>query len=101
MKPGLPESCRSRDRVLPPPRPLCAAVAYSRSTRFNGQMLQDITDTSARPSLLCFSSFADGNRGLLVFSWLIDKADHCERFAESLRRVPDGALSGALLRFLF
>lgn len=84
-----------------PPPVMCSGGIFPEHT-FNGEKLQDVSNISVRPRLLSFSSFADGNRGLVVFSCLAaSPKDPCERLATSLRAIPKAALTGPLLRFFF
>ena len=81
-----------------PPPVMCSAGVYPKQD-FKGVELQDVSDLSNTPDLLCFTSFYKGNRGAVVFSWLPENDQTCCAFIESLNAIPDKLLTAALLRF--
>ena len=83
-----------------PPPVMCSGGIFPEHT-FNGERLQVLGNGSRRPSQICFSSFADTASGFIVFAWLDDGLDHCDRLVDSLQELPDSDLSDSLLRFIF
>ena len=83
-----------------PPPVMCSGSEFPEHT-FGGERLQILDPSSRRPSQICFSSFADAERGFVVFAWLDDGLDHCDRLVDSLKQSTDAGLSGRLLRYFF
>ena len=83
-----------------PPDVMCSGGVFPNQD-FEGGELQDIADLTATPHVLTFTSFYGGDCGVVVFTWLPESDRTCKRFIESLHRVPDAALTNALLRFFF
>lgn len=83
-----------------PPDVMCSGGVYPEQD-FEGHKLQDIADLTATPHLLTFTSFYGGGCGVVVFTWLPESDATCKRFIESLHRIPEAALTNALLRFFF
>ena len=68
---------------------------------FDGTEAQDFADLTRPSDAIYFTSFAAGNVGAVVFTWLPDSHDTCDHFIGSLERVADADLSRALIRFFF
>ncbi len=95
------DSVRAYVIELPEPPPvMCSGGIFPEHT-FAGERLQILNPGTNRPSQMCFSSFADSAQGFVVFAWLDDGLDHCDRLVDSLRQLPDDSLSERLLRFFF
>ena len=86
--------------VSRPPSVMCSGGIVPEHT-FDGEKLIDIPNHPQRLSLLSFSSFADATAGFVVFAWVDDGSDHCDRLARSLKRLPTGILTASLVRFFF
>lgn len=83
-----------------PPVVMCSGGFFP-TQDFEDCELQDLTDLGQIPHLLNCTSFYGGHHGAVVFTWLPESDSTCIRFIKSLHRVPDEALTGALLRFFF
>lgn len=83
-----------------PPPVMCSGGIFPEHT-FTGERLQVLGNGPKRPSQIYFSSFADTTSGFVVFAWLDDGLDHCDRLVDSLQEVPNSDLSDSLLRFFF
>jgi hypothetical protein len=83
-----------------PPPIMCSAGLFPEQD-FDGVNLQNVGDPSLIPKLITFTSFGIGTRGAAVFSWLADSDPVCIPFVESLDSLPDRAISGALIRYMF
>ena len=83
-----------------PPPVMCSGGIFPEHT-FSGERLQVLGNGTGRPSQICFSSFADTTSGFVVFAWLDDGLDHCDRLVDSLQELPDSDLNDSLLRFFF
>ena len=82
------------------PPVMCSGGVFPEHT-FDGERLQVLAPSLGRPSQMCFSSFADAERGFVVFAWLDDGLDHCDRLVESLKQTTDAVLCNRLLKFFF
>jgi len=78
---------------------LCSAP-HMPDIDFEGNVLQDITDTSIVVDHLTFSLIATNSGGAIVFSWH-GKSDSAEQFVNSLHNLSDHALPHAIVRFTF
>lgn len=85
------------DRVPPA---MCSG-GISPYESFDGTAAQDFADLTRPADAIYFTSFAAGDVGAVVFTWLWDADDTCAHFIESLERVADADLSHALVRFFF
>ena len=83
------------------PPPVMCSGGFFPEQDFDGVELQDLSDLSNIPALLCFASFHGGQHGVVAFSWLQESDSTCRPFIESLKRIPDQYVTGALLRFFF
>ncbi len=83
------------------PPPVMCSGGFFPEQDFDGAELQDLLDLSKIPDLLCFASFYGGQHGVVAFSWLTESDPTCCTFIESLKRIPDQYVTGALLRFFF
>lgn len=79
---------------------MCSGTVYPEQD-FKGVELQDISNLSITPDLICFASFYGGKHGVVAFSWLSENGPACRQFIESLIDIPDQHVTGALLRFFF
>ena len=75
------------------PPVMCSGGIFPEHT-FNGEPLQILGLGLERLSAIYFSSFADSADGFVVFAWLDDGHDYCERLVESLKQLPDEKLGG-------
>jgi len=78
---------------------LCSAP-HMPDSDFEGNVLQNIADTSIVVDQLTFSLIATGSGGAIVFSWH-GKSDAAEQLVKSLHSLPDQALPHAIVRFTF
>lgn len=83
-----------------PPSVMCSGGIVPEHT-FGGEKLIDIPNHRQRLSLLSFSSFADSAAGFVVFAWVDDGTDYCDRLLQSLKRLPPELLTASLIRFFF
>ena len=83
-----------------PPSVMCSGGIVPEHT-FDGEKLIDILSHRERLSLLSFSSFADAIGGFVVFAWVDDGTDYCNRLVRSLKRLPPDTLTASLVRFFF
>jgi len=82
------------------PDVMCSAAVFPEQD-FNGIKLQDIGDLETPPDLLSFTSFFGGSAGAIVFMWMPDSGQACERLIESLHAIDDTHVTAALLRLFF
>ena len=66
-----------------------------------GKSIQDLNDLSQTLDLLSFSSFASGENGVVVFSWLAEREQTCQAFIDSLMDVSNEELFEVLVYFFF
>jgi len=83
-----------------PPQIMCSAGLFPEYD-LNGSQLQDISKLGTIPSMITYTSFYSENQGLIVFTWLADSDSVCQRFINSLRKVPINRVTDALIRFFF
>lgn len=83
-----------------PPEIMCSASFFP-TENFDGVQLQNLLDLTIVARLIGFSSFAAGDNGAIVFSWLSDSDDVCIPFIKSLDLRPDSELPDILVRFFF
>ena len=83
-----------------PPAVMCSGGIVPEHT-FLGEQLIDLVHHRGRLSLLSVSSFADGARGFVVFAWLEDGSNYCERLVKSVNQLSDIDLTSSLIRFVF
>lgn len=83
-----------------PPDVMCSASIFPEED-FEGNKLQDIADLQSTPDLLSITSFCDGDRGVVIFSWLPESDQACHQFIQTLDRITDSEVTNALLRFFF
>ena len=67
---------------------------------FEGHTLQNLGDNRPR-HLITVTSFYGGCNGALVLAWLDKDDPSCLPFVESLHRIGDADVTGAVLRLLF
>lgn len=85
-------------RTIPPV--MCSGGLFPYEC-FNGAKAQDFPDLGRPADAIYYTSFAAGDVGAVVFTWLPDSKETCDKFIRSLERVSDEQLSGALVRFFF
>jgi len=78
---------------------MCSGLTYPECD-FDGNQLQRL-DSPGRLDLLTFSSIGCADGGAVVFSWLRNSDDACQRFVDSLLRLPQALIPHAFARFLF
>ena len=83
-----------------PPPIMCSAGVFPEQD-FEGNQLQDVADLEVTPQLLSFTSFYGGNRGVIVFTWLLESDPTCRPFVDSLRALPPDRMTDSLIRFFF
>lgn len=67
----------------------------------SGKSIQDLNDLTKTLDLLSYSSFASGENGVVVFSWLAEREQACQAFIDSLMDVSDEDLFQLLVYFFF
>jgi len=82
------------------PSVMCSA-SWMPSEDFGGRQLQNLLDLEKTPHEMTFTSFWSGGRGYVVFQWLKDDNDTCNRFVDSFRALPAEDITAALLRIMF
>ncbi|MFK8011416.1 MAG: SEC-C domain-containing protein [Marinicellaceae bacterium] len=83
------------EKVLPI---LCSSALFP-IVDFEGTRLNDISNSTTRPDLLSYASFAEGENGYVVFTWLPESDRYVEKFIQSIEQVTDNDLFNALTRF--
>ncbi len=83
------------------PPPVMASGASNPDYDFNGKQLQDLDDYSIHPDLITMSSFYDGRRGYIVFSWLKYCSKTNEQLLSSLIQKPRKLLTMYFLQYMF
>ena len=83
-----------------PPSVMCSGGIVPEHT-FDGEKLIDILNHRRRLSLLSFSSFADATAGFVVFAWVDDGTEYCDRFVQSLKQLSPGTFTSSIVRFFF
>ena len=83
-----------------PPEIMCSSGLFP-TVDFLGRQMQDLSNLDLFPHLICFSSFAFGNSGAIVFSWLAASDGHCIPFIRSLDSKSDADLLNCLVWFFF
>jgi hypothetical protein len=68
---------------------------------FEGHEIQDLGDLNRPRHLITVTSFYGGCNGVIVLAWLEKDDPSCLPFVESLHRIGDRAVTGAVLRLLF
>jgi hypothetical protein len=68
---------------------------------FDGSIAQDLMDTSVPAQAIYYNSFAAGDLGGVVFTWLPDSDAACGHFVSTLEAISDDELTDALIRFFF
>ena len=68
---------------------------------FNNNKIQDMSDVNLVPDLLSLTSFYDGEKSVIVLSWLEYCHKSCETLVESLLQKPPEIISTYLLQYIF
>jgi len=79
---------------------MCSAGIFPEQD-FEGNQLQDVADLEVTSHLLNFTSFYGGNRGVIVFTWLLESDPTCRPFVDSLRALPPDRMTDGIIRFFF
>jgi len=68
---------------------------------FDGSVAQDLLDMKTPAQALYYNSFAAGDVGGVVFTWLQDSDAACDHFISTLEAIDGLHLTDALVRFFF
>lgn len=82
------------------PPVMCSGV-FQPIQDYDGNILQDIDDIIDNPQYISVTSYFGGKYGAIVFSWLKEKDSACKRLVESLEKIRETDLTGALIRLMF
>ena len=82
------------------PPVMCSGGLFPYET-FDGTKAQEFSNLARPADAIHYTSFAAGDVGAVVFTWLPDSDETCDRFIRALERVPDENLAVALVRFFF
>lgn len=82
-------------------QPLMASGSFLIQSDFNGNELQDLGLKESNLGNIHVNSFASGDKGYIVFTWLNSGHDICKKFIDSIEDINDNNISGALISLIF
>jgi len=82
------------------PEYVCSGAIYPEHD-FSGAQLQDLSNLEKKMDLLTFSIISNQSGGAIVFAWLENSKEACEKFVKSLNAMNNTDLLNALTRFIF
>lgn len=83
------------------PPPVMCSAGWFPTVDFDGNVLQDLADLNRTPHSMTCTSFWGGSSGAIVFQWLAEDHETCDKFVRSLHVIEDNKLTAALIRLLF
>ncbi|MCP2051508.1 UNVERIFIED_ORG: hypothetical protein J3D59_001368 [Pseudomonas fluorescens] len=81
--------------------PVMCSATYAPNVDFWGRQLQNMADVDLVPELMSVTSFFGGEKGQIVFSWMVEDDRCCMALIKSLEQVVDADLSSRLVAFFF
>lgn len=85
------------DRI---PTVMCSGGLFP-SECFDASVAQNLMDANVPAQAIYYNSFAAGDVGGVVFTWLPDSDGACAHFVSTLEAISDEDLTDALIRFFF
>lgn len=83
------------------PFPIQSSGSVNPDFDFYNRKIQDLSDFESIPDILSVTSFYDGRKSYIVFSWLDYCEKSCKRLANSLLSKPESELSAFLAQYIF
>lgn len=94
-------SVRSYIIELEQAQPVMCSGTYAPSVDFWGRQLQDMADLALVPELMSVTSFFGGEKGQIVFTWMVEDDRCCMALIKSLEQIDDVDLSSKLVAYFF
>jgi hypothetical protein len=82
-----------------PPVMVCGGI--NPDFDFNGRELQDLMELTTRAENISMSSYYDGEKGIIAFSWLKNSHDVCKKLMDSLLEKDESLHSAILVQYMF
>ena len=82
-----------------PPVMVCGGI--NPDFDFNGKKLQDLMELTTRAENISMSSYYDGEKGVIAFSWLKNSHDVCKKLMNSLLEKDASLYTTILVQFMF
>jgi hypothetical protein len=86
---------------LDAPPPVMVSGAINPDFDFDGNRIQDLMELEQIPDIMSVTSFFDGNKGRIVFSWLENSHQSCETLLERLLSKPEYEITKHIVQYIF
>lgn len=83
------------------PPPVMISTGVNPDFNFNGDKIQDLSNLKKVPDAMFITSFYDGKRGLIVFTWLENGPNACTSLIRSLLRKQKEQVLGFVFQYIF
>ncbi|MBF0887726.1 SEC-C metal-binding domain-containing protein [Gluconobacter cadivus] len=83
------------------PLPICGCGAFHVDYDFEGNLLQDLMETSKNIQHLTINATSNLNRGLIVFGWIGDPNGPARKFLESFEKIPQDQKINSVIKIFF
>ena len=81
--------------------PVMMSGAVNPDFDFNGNRIQDLMELEEIPDIISLTSFFDGSKGRIVFSWLENSHQSCKMLLESFLNKPEHELAKYVVQYMF
>jgi hypothetical protein len=86
---------------LDAPPPIMMSGAVSPDFNFHGDNIQDLMELDKIQDIMSLTSFFDGCKGRIIFSWLENSHQSCKALLESLLNKPEHELTKYIVQYMF